>query len=265
MMDHFSPIGFLIESEDDLMKLIEQIEEAEEIVPVKKGTYVRWSSGCGAELWLQGDRKNRLIGGSPHFSGTSQVQVGLTTRLKRPYDNALEGAFKAWAEPQPEDPTKGVYPFVFDAPDFAVYSDVKLPSVATAQVSAFAEEIAIYESPEAFLASQTGEPRLASQSFIPLGLFPGTGQGAKSADARALFAGHVLKAEERVNDLSGETFIWALVATLGGTYDVVVASSMMEDFPVEGNVIRGSFWLSGRLVEYTRQERSGLMRFFGRR
>ena len=106
MTDHFSPIGFLIESEDDLMKLIEQIEEAEEIVPVKKGTYVRWSSGCGAELWLQGDRKNRFIGGSPHFSGTSQVQIGLTSRVKRPYDNVLEGAFEAWADPTLEDPTK---------------------------------------------------------------------------------------------------------------------------------------------------------------
>ena len=137
--------------------------------------------------------------------------------------------------------------------------------MATAQISAFAEEITIYESPEAFLASQTGEHKLASQSFIPLGLFPGTEQGAESADARALFAGHVLKAEERVNDLSGETFVWALVETLGGTYDVVVASSMMEELPVEGSVVRGSFWLSGRLLDYTRQERSGLMRFFGRR
>ena len=80
-----------------------------------------------------------------------------------------------------------------------------------------------------------------------------------------MFAGHVLKAEEKVSDLSGGTFIWALVETLGGTYDVVVAPSMMDDLPVEGNVVNGSFWLSGRLQEYIRQERSGLMRFFGRR
>jgi hypothetical protein len=165
----------------------------------------------------------------------------------------------------PQDPTKGVYPFIFDAPDFAVYSDVKLPSMATARISAFAEEITIYESPESFLASQTGEHKLASQSFIPLGMFPGPGGNMEPSSARAMFAGHVLKAEEKVNDLSGETFIWALVETLGGTYDVVAASSMVEDLPIQGSVVRGSFWLSGRLQEYTRQERSGLMRFFGRR
>lgn len=265
MIDHFSPIGFLIKSEDHLMEFLKQAEEDAEVIPGKRGTYFRWSGSCGAELWLQGDRRNRFIGASPHFSGESQMQIGLASRLKRPYDNALEGAFKAWAEPQREDPTKGVYPFVFDAPDFAVYTEVKLPSLATAQISAFAEEITIYESPEAFLASQTGEHKLAAQSFIPLGLFPGTGQGTESADARALFAGHVLHAEEKVNDLSGETFIWALVETLGGTYDVVFPASMIEGPLVEGNVVRGSFWLSGRLLEYTRREPSGFMRFFGRK
>ena len=264
MVDHFSPIGFLIKSEEDFMELVNQIEEAEDIVPVKKGTYIRWSSGCGAELWLQADRKNRFIGGSPHFSGTSQVQIGLVDRVKRPYDNALEGAFRAWADPTPEGPTNGAYPFVFDAPDFAAYPDFKVPSLATAQISAFAEEITVYESQEAFLASQTGEHKLAPQSFIPLGLFPDSAQGKESADARAWFAGHVLKSEKRVNDLSGETFIWASVETLGGTYDVVVASSMMDELPVEGSVVSGSFWLSGRLQEYTRQERRGLKRLFSR-
>jgi hypothetical protein len=264
MTDHFSPIGFLIESEDDFKELLNQIEEVEEVISVKKGTYIRWSSECGAELWLQADRKNRFIGGSPHFSGASRTEVGLATKVQRPYDNALEGAFKAWADPPPEDLTSGAYPFVFDAPDFAVYSEVQLPSLATAQISAFAEEITIYESTEAFLASQTAEHKLAPQSFIPLGLFPDTGQRTEPAEARAMLTGEVVKAEEKVNDLSREPFIWALVETFGGTYDVVVSSSMIDEMPVEGSVVSGSFWLSGRLLDYARQERRGLRRLLGR-
>lgn len=266
MTDHFSPIGFLIESEDDLKKVIKQaMAEAREVIPVKGGSYIRWSGGCGAELWLQGDRKDRLIGLSPHFAGTSQVQIGLAARAKRPYDNDLEGAFKAWTDPSSEGATKGAYPLLFDAPDFAVYSEIKLPSLATAQISAFAEEITIYESAEAYLDSQSDGHKLSSQSFVPVGLLADPERDEEPADARAMFAGHILQAEERVNDLSGEPFVWALVETLGARYDVLIAQAMIDDLPVEGNVVGGSFWLSGRLQQYERRERSGLLQqFFGR-
>lgn len=264
-IDHFSPIGFLVESEDDLAELIVQIKEAGEPIPVKKGTYIKWSGKCGAELWLQADRRNNSIGMSPHFSGTARMQVGLAAKARRPYDSALEGVFKVWADPPVEDPTDGAYPFVFNAPDFARYSEVRLPSLASAQISAFAEKVAVYESPESHLASQTGERKLASQSFAPLGLFPGKNSGMKSAVASAFFSGHVLKAEEKVNDLSAEPFFWALVETWGAVFDVVIASSMIDDLPVEGGVISGSFWLSGRLLEYTLREPSRLRRLFGRK
>lgn len=269
MTDHFSPIGFPIASEDDLKEIIQQaMGAATEVIPVKGGSYIRWSSGCGAELWLQGDRKDRLIGMSPHFAGASQIQIGLATRAKRSYDNDLEGAFKAWTEPSSADPANGAYPLVFDAPDFAVYSEIKLPSLATAQIAAFAEEIAVFESAEAYLASQSGEYKLAAQSFVPTGLFPGKEEEEEDeppSDARAMFAGRVVQAEERVNDLSGEPFVWALVETLGVSYDILIAHAMLDDLPLEGNVVHGSFWLSGRLLEYERREPSGLLeRFFGR-
>jgi hypothetical protein len=265
MTDHFSPIGFLIASEDDLTQVIKQaMAEAKEIIPVKKGSYIRWSSDCGAELWLQGDRKDRLIGMAPHFAGTSQIQIGLAARAKRSYDNALEGGFKAWTDPS-EGSRNGAYPLVFDAPDFAVYSEIKLPSLATVQISAFAEEITLYESAEAFLSSQSAKHKLASQSFVPVGLFAETERNEEPSDARARFAGHVLQAEEKVNALSREPFVWALVETVGGIYDVVIARAMLDDLPAEGTVVSGSFWLSGRLHQYERREPSGLLeRFFGR-
>ncbi|MGD8903928.1 MAG: hypothetical protein PVI67_10220 [Anaerolineae bacterium] len=265
MIDHFSPIGFRIKSEDHLLNLMKRAEEDSEVVSTPKGTYFRWSGESGAELWLQGDRRNRFIGGSPHFSGTSQTKIGLAARVKRPDDNALEGAFRAWAEPSLEDPESGIYPFVFDAPDFAVYSDVQLPSLATASISAFAEEIAVYDSAESFLVSQSGEHKIAAQSFFPLGLFPDEERRTTSLEARAMFSGHVLDAERRVNRLSLETFIWVLVETFGGAYDVVFASNMLDEVPVEGNLVSGTFWLSGRLLEYDRQEPRGLKSFLRRR
>ena len=54
MIDHFSPIGFLIKSEDHLMVLLKQAEEDAEVIPGKRGTYFRWSGSSGVELWLKG-------------------------------------------------------------------------------------------------------------------------------------------------------------------------------------------------------------------
>jgi hypothetical protein len=52
----------------------------------------------------------------------------------------------------------------------------------------------------------------------------------------------------RTNELTGCSFCWALVKTLGGTVDVVVDPALLEATPRVGSIVKGVFWLSGRLV-----------------
>ena len=47
--------------------------------------------------------------------------------------------------------------------------------------------------------------------------------------------------------VTGHPFWWALVDTLGGTFDVVIDPELLPAAPRRGNVLQGWFWLSGRI------------------
>ncbi|RMG40631.1 MAG: hypothetical protein D6732_03155 [Methanobacteriota archaeon] len=61
------------------------------------------SSECGAELWLQTDANNELVGMTPFFAGDARIRVRLVARVARPDDTPLEGAFYGWAAPDESD------------------------------------------------------------------------------------------------------------------------------------------------------------------
>jgi hypothetical protein len=264
MSSHFSTIGLPIGSQDEFLELANRLADQCESIAVKGGRYLRWSSPCGAEAWLQVGRRGELIGMNPHFSGTSLVRVGLTARVTRPDATTLDGAFHAWSDPPADDPATGCYPFVFDVPDFLCYADAVIPGVAQAQIAAFAHEVSVYDSDEAYDASGTDKPRLASRSFIPSGLFSPGGEKSEPPQAHAILTGHVRRAEKRSNDLTGSPFYWAEVEAYGGVFDVVIDPELVDEVPVAGGVVSGSCWLSGRLSTYPRKG-GVLHRLFGRK
>jgi hypothetical protein len=248
MASHLSSIGLPVDSEDDFFDLAQRASESSEVLEVHAGRYLRWSSPSGAELWLQVDEEDSLIGMNPHFAGASRLRVGLTGRLTRAGATALDGAFHGWASPPGDEPEQGAYPFVFDAPDFLLHSDVEIPSVVEVQVAAFAHEVQAHLTEEEHGKSQEAEMRFAAQSFIPSGLFSPEGEAPGEPESLAIFSGLVLRAEVRTNELSGKPFYWALVDSYGGAYDVVIDPELLPEPPVVGGVLNGSFWLSGRLL-----------------
>src|SRR5262249_2790478 len=157
MASHFSTIGMPVSSQEELCSLAERVWDNCEHFDSPKGKYLRWSSGGGAELWLQVDSENGLQGMNPHFFAESVVRGGLTARITRPDGTELDGAFHGWAAPDEGNPESGCYPFVFDAPDFLLHSQLKLPLLGKAQIAAFAHEVSFYPSPEAHAKAQTGE------------------------------------------------------------------------------------------------------------
>jgi hypothetical protein len=252
MPGHLSTIGFAVKTEKEFAALGERVATKARAIDVTDGQYLRWSGGAGEELWLQADLDGDLIGMHPHFSGSSAVRVGLEGRVRRDEHTPLDGAFHAWADPQDDDPESGAYPFVFDSPDAAAYSELRLPQIALAQIAAFAHSIQYSDSPAAFAAAQqaAGGPRFASQSFIPSGLFLPDGAAVDPPKAQAIFTGHVVRASLLRNSLTGGRFYWALVDTLGGRFDVVVDRTLLPAVPKVGGVLSGSFWLSGRLTSW---------------
>lgn len=260
MPSHLSSIGLPINDQRDFVALAERVGPLATPIKVDRGHYWRWSSDCGAELWLQTNNKNELVGMMPYFSGNARIQVRITSRVPRENDSEMDGAFHGWAAPGTEDPGSGAYPFVFDVTDYVCYSNLEIPSIVEAQIAAFAHEITVYPSLDAYNLAQSGELKFASQSFIPSGLFSPDGESTAPPQAYAIFTGHVTAASQKTNSLTNERYYWAQVDTLGGSFDVVIDPSICEVPPASGGVLSGSFWLCGRLIQFRDKPKKG---FFG--
>ena len=248
MPNHFATIGLPVETPADLSPLARRIVKSSRIFETDRGDYLRWASDSGAEVWLQADIDKRLNGVHPHFSGKSVVRVGLTRTVVHPEATALDGGFHAWAEPHNDSPEDGHYPFIFDAPDFLLHQNLTLPCVAMVQIAAFAYEVTVFDSLQAYNATQTGEMKWAAQSFIPEGLLAHRREPEHSPTALATIRGHILETELRTNELAGLAFYWVLVQTYGAVIDVVIDPQIVNEPIKIGGVIAGSFWLSGRLL-----------------
>ena len=248
MANHFSTIGLPVDSEEQYVAIAEYVAEYADDIDADGGRYLQWESNTGAELWLQVDHFDEILAMNPHFTGKSRVRVGITARVLRPDRPPLDGAFHGWADPPDDDPEQGAYPLVFDSPDYAMHARLAIPAIVPVQIAAFAHEVEIFESVEAYDAANSQEPRLASQAFIPAGLFTPDGEDIDPPEANALLSGHIVEAAEMVDDESGCAFFWALVESYGGTFDVVMDPEIVNAAPKPGGVLSGAFWLSGRIV-----------------
>jgi hypothetical protein len=252
MPSHMSDIGFALENEEDFRRIALLALENGEALEAGDGTYVKWSPGRGIELWLQLDTDETIVGLNPHFSGSARMPVALTARVTRSEDGFLDGGFHGWANPSAETAESGDYPFVFDAPDYQLYGGIELPSVLDVQLAAFAHELEAYESDEAHEAAQADEMKFAPESFLPIGLFSPEGKRTDPPQALAILSGHVLATSIITNPVTDSEFCWARVRTLGGEVDMVADPQTLNGFLVEGGVVSGSFWLSGRLLKRRR-------------
>lgn len=248
MPSQFSAIGFHVATGEDLAALASRVAGEAEKITVGAGQYLKWAPPSGEQLWLQVSNAGDAMGMNPHFAGKSAVRVAVEARVARPTHTPLDGTWLAWANPPDGAATGGDYPFAFDGPDAAVHGGVPLPATTVAQIAAFAQQITVYASPAAYDAAQRAQGLVfASRSFIPSGLFSPSGDPVNPPEPHALIAGHVLEGDERRNWLTGVPYWWALVETIGGTFDVVIDPALVPEPPRAGQVVSGWFWLSGRL------------------
>lgn len=252
-----------VESMEDIFRLAQSVDAQTQAIPSQDGSYLYWTSNSGAQLWLQVTPKREFAGINPHFSGPARMKVRLTAYIPSTTPSAMDGSYHGWADPV-EGEADGAYPFVFDAPDASAHRKRKLPEVVDLQLAAFAHELSAYESSEAYnVAQSSAELQMASESFIPSGLF-GEREGTK---ALGMMTGTILAAERKTNELTGKTFWWALVQSLGGQFDVVADEELVTAPLVVGGVLQGSFWLSARILTPPPAAASGsfFSRLFGKK
>lgn len=249
-MSNLSDIGFPTRSEQDINDMISHCLEHTETIRCPGGFYLKFADASGAEIWLQGNFNQELIGFNPHFDGTSRRTVGITKTIERE-SSELDGGYQAWANPLNDAADSGEYPFVFDAPDFRMNETSDFPEVGEIQLTAFASnEFQIFPDEQAYYESQDDEIKTASKSFIPSGMFTPDEAGTPIEPPRpiGIFAGEIKEYELKTNQLSGEKFYWFLVDTLGGEVDVVADPKLIQSEPTIGGIVSGQFWLSGKII-----------------
>ena len=250
--NHWSSIGFPLQTGIAILELAARAAKNGVPIEAGRGTYIRWSAGVGAELWAQTDRDGNLMGLNPHFSGDAKLRVRLEDRILYPGAPVLDGAFYGWANPDGARAEGGDCPLVFDTPDYELHRLLELPVVMDVQLSAFARELHAFRDEAEFYASKWGES-FAAESFVPSGLFEAA-EGGDPPQPYAIFTGYVVGTSLLTNPVTGAAFYWARVSTLGGEVDVVADPEVLEGTLVEGGVVCGWFWLSGRLLVHPQAE-----------
>jgi len=249
MPSHLSDIGFDLRSQEDFEQLAVKTCNQGQRFRTTDGTYIKWSLGLGIELWAQLDQHDEIIGLHPHFRGNARMRVNIVNEIKRPNSTILDAAYYGWANPSDDGMENGDFPFVFDVPNYKIQAP-RMGSVAVVQLAAFAHELESYSSIEEFDRSQgEGFGGYASKSFIPSGLFTPEGEDTVPPEAYAIFAGHVLETSLIRNPVTATDFCWAHVSTYGGEVDVVADPVLLNNVVVKGGVVKGSFWLSGVVIE----------------
>lgn len=251
-MSNLSDIGFPTPDEQAVNEMIMHVLELAKPVKSSHGFYLVYTDASGAEIYLQGNFNQELVGFNPHFAGTSRRQVGLTQTIERD-SSELDGGFHAWANPSDENvEISGEYPFVFDVPDFRTVENLGFPRTVEIQLTAFgSNDFKIFETEEDYQATQESELKYASKMFVPSGLFDFESKNWDENNPPrpvGIFAGEIKDFELKTNALSGEKFYRFLVETLGGDVDVVVDPKYVSREPQIGGIVSGTFWLSGRIL-----------------
>ena len=255
MPSNFSAIGFPTRTPGDFDELIGKLLDAENIdqCDTEKGTYLRWKQGkgdFGPEVFFQ-VVDNEIFSVAPFFRGKSEVSVGINGRIDVPGASPLDTFLHAWAEPENDDPESGAYPFVFDMVSYLAYDTGDFPFFNKVGVCAIVQELEIFENEKAYDKAREGQEMvMAVESFIPSGLFaPEPQEGEKEENQNfvpaplAIFTGRILETEKIKNELTGHEFHWALVRTLGGTFDVVMDPEYVYEPLKKDGIISGSFYL----------------------
>jgi hypothetical protein len=212
-MSNLSDIGFPVAGEQDVNEiLMSALKRVSELSCPPFGSYYRHADPSGAELFIQGNADQELVGFNPAFAKGSRTRLVLLRSVERD-TSVLDGGFVC--RQGADGP-----PFVFDTPDFRRYKGISFPREIDAELTAFASaDLAVASSSE------------------------------NSAEEQISIAATVSYSELRENELTGASF--ALIDADAGPLKIRIVSDprLFDKLPGNGDRISGSFWLSGKLTE----------------
>lgn len=237
MSSHFAAIGIGVTNQDEFGERVVSLISAGSArqIATKISEHV-WTDPSGARLVAQvRDREIEFL--LPCLAGTTPAVQVRDVRL-------LDGE-TAMLELLDGVDGELVCPIAVELEDRAVLasSGGRLEN-GSLVLAALAEDVTVHADAEAYFASQDDDgPKFAADHFIPSGTF-----SIAEPSAHALLAGEVVEIETPVNTVTGTAFHRIRVRTIAALeLDVAIATTDLEQPPVPGNIVTGTFFLTGRL------------------
>lgn len=244
-------IGLGTGSEDDFRRLVlEASKRAQQNDTIGNVRIQRWEDESGAAIVLawRGGRQNsrqsgrpgnpqqspQLISFIPAFAAISEVRLTQCHPVREPITVAnvldADGAH--------------VTALAADLEQYRHLIAVGHPVDGPARLTALGLAVQVHADEDAFHAAPKG-PNDATEpaDFVPFGAFT---EPAK-AQPHARLTGTVVKAERRINRLTGQEFTVAITRTAGFDADVCLSAAEHPDVPAPGAIITGGVSLSARL------------------
>jgi len=236
-------IGLGTGSEDDFRRLVmEASKRAQQNDTVGNVRVQRWEDESGAAIvlaWRAGkpnspQRSPQLVGFIPAFAAMSEVRLTQCHPVREPITvaNILDGD------------GEHVTALAADLEQYRQLIAAGRPVDGTARLTALGLAVQVHADEDAFHAARKG-PNDATDpaDFVPFGAFT---EPAK-AQPHARLTGTVVKAERRINRLTGQEFTVAVTRTAGFDADVCLSATEHPDLPAPGAIITGGVSLSVRL------------------
>ncbi|MDR1483364.1 MAG: hypothetical protein LBT09_00925 [Planctomycetaceae bacterium] len=250
MASHFSSIGMLANTEKEFFELVKRASDLGDKISCEHGYYSKWHSKTGAELWVQLDKTDTIIGGTPFYSGSSEFSAGIIHKVERKGDNVFDGAFYAWANPRDHEPENGDYPFVFECVNAIEIKKLDLPCIKKIKLTAFTHAIDIYANSDDYHSKQEKTRHLGTRFFSPSGLFTPDNNSDKTCEMTpdVIFTGIIRDYKKYTNELTNGDYYWIKVDTFGGIIDTVTDTKFIKSSLKINGVIAGAFYLCGKII-----------------
>lgn len=221
-MSNLSDIGFPTPDETAINEMIIHVLEVAKPAQVPRGFYLIYSDPSGAEMYLQGNLDQELVGFNPHFAGPDAIDLTLISAIERDSSD-FDGGFVA---------RFGDTEFVFDSPEFRMAEPENTPRETAVRLTAFASnDLGVVETAEPeFTAVPSPEPEIPSRPI-------------------AVIKAEIVRVDRRTNVLSGQDFYSFEVISPIGNLAVVSDPKWITNEPKPGDWVTGTFWLSGKAVD----------------
>jgi hypothetical protein len=253
----FDSVGFPHHSDEEFARLFMMIKHEGEIITTTRGIYYRWATPIDEdfeiELWLKEAFEDESGSVHAHFIGATEGNVELRAAIPRGERRYDDGSFRLDHYRRIQGGKFVMHtPIVFSCPNFDCAEGFELPHKCRVQFCAIAADLQCYRDEATYRASV---PTAAPEGEQLETIFPSdyirNGEICLEPVSPATYlTGRIEETEIMTNPVTGCDFVWAVVDVGDfGLIDMVSSVEAMSGFMHEGGIVRGTFWLSGRLSD----------------